>query len=220
MPDDAPGRAPTARVPSVVRVASAALVGAGTALAVARTPQPEFALLSGWVACCVVFLVWTWCVIGPMDAVATRSHATREEPTRTVAHLVVLVAAVASVGAVGTLLLATRSQDQLVRFGSAALAMGGVLASWAVIHTLYTLRYAYLYYIEDPGGIDFNQESPPRYADFAYVAFVLGMTYQVADTNIGDSRIRVTALCQALLSYLFGAVVLAAAINLVVVLGS
>ena len=42
------------------------------------------------------------------------------------------------------------------------------------------------------------------------------MTYQVSDTNLQNSQIRRAALAHSLLSYLFGSVVLATTINLVV----
>jgi uncharacterized membrane protein len=87
--------------------------------------------------------------------------------------------------------------------------------SWAVVHTVYALRYADLYYGGPPGGIEFNQQELPSYADFAYLAFTVGMTYQVSDTALRTGPIRHTALRHALLSYLFGAVIIAVAINLV-----
>lgn len=83
------------------------------------------------------------------------------------------------------------------------------------MHTLFTLRYARLYFAGQAGGIDFNNNEPPRIVDFAYVAFTIGMTYQVSDTNISQFDIRSLALRQGLLSYLFGAVILASVINLV-----
>jgi uncharacterized membrane protein len=69
------------------------------------------------------------------------------------------------------------------------------------------------YYQQPIGGIDFNQAQAPAYLDFAYFSFTLGMTFQVSDTNITTSPIRRVALHHALLSYLFGAVILAVAIN-------
>jgi uncharacterized membrane protein len=82
------------------------------------------------------------------------------------------------------------------------------------------LRYALLYYTGVDGGIEFNQKVPARYLDFAYFAFTIGMTFQVSDTNVSRPAIRATVLRHALLSYLFGAVILASSINLVVSLGS
>ncbi|MDR6438371.1 putative membrane protein [Paenarthrobacter nicotinovorans] len=94
--------------------------------------------------------------------------------------------------------------------------------SWMLVQTLFTLRYAELYYSRDAhaggsvGGISFNQDRPPQYTDFAYLATSLGMTYQVSDTNLGNHSIRLEALKHSLLSYLFGTVILAVTINLVI----
>lgn len=102
----------------------------------------------------------------------------------------------------------------------AGTAIVGVALSWFLIHTLFMLRYALLYYTGPDGGIDFNQDDPPRYIDFAYLAFTVGMTFQVSDTDLKTHPIRATALRHALLSYLFGAVILATTINLVAGLSS
>ncbi|SFQ96123.1 Protein of unknown function [Lentzea waywayandensis] len=83
-----------------------------------------------------------------------------------------------------------------------------------------TLRYARLYYYGADGGIDFNQPEPPDYGDFAYVAFSIGMTFQVSDTSLSGREMRRTALKHALLSYLFGTGVLATTINLVASISS
>jgi uncharacterized membrane protein len=94
------------------------------------------------------------------------------------------------------------------------LGVACVAASWGVLHTIFILRYALLYYAEPAGGIDFKQEPDPTYRDFAYVGFTVGMTFQVSDTDIGKSTIRTTVLRHALLSFVFGAVILAVTINL------
>ena len=85
---------------------------------------------------------------------------------------------------------------------------------------MHALRYARLYYSDSPGGIDFNQSEAPSYVDFAYLAFSIGMTYQVSDTNLETRKIRTTALQHSLLSYLLGAVILAMTINLIIGLGN
>ena len=93
-----------------------------------------------------------------------------------------------------------------------------VVLSWAVVHTVFALRYARAYYTEPVGGIAFNEAEPPNYIDFAYYSFTVGMTFQVADTNITLRAIRRTTLHHALLSYLFGAVLLGLVINVVATL--
>jgi len=103
---------------------------------------------------------------------------------------------------------------------AAGLGVLSVAVSWLVLHTLFTLRYALLYYTGNNGGIDFNQKAAPRYTDFAYLAFTIGMTFQVSDTDLSTHTIRATALRHALLAYLFGSLILAATVNLVASLAS
>jgi uncharacterized membrane protein len=78
------------------------------------------------------------------------------------------------------------------------------------------LRYARLYYNDPRGGIEFAEpDKTPDYLDFVYVSFTVGMTFQVSDTDIQSSRIRRTVLRHALLSFLFGAVILGVTVNVV-----
>jgi len=77
------------------------------------------------------------------------------------------------------------------------------------------LRYARIYYADIPGGVDFNEAHPPQYSDFAYLAFTIGMTYQVSDTTLRNRVLRRTVLVHALISYVFGVVIVAAGINLI-----
>jgi hypothetical protein len=69
-----------------------------------------------------------------------------------------------------------------------------------------------------PGGIAFGTEDGqqhPGYRDFAYVAFTIGMCYQVSDTTLRDPQIRRTVLAHAILSYVFGVVIVAGSVNLI-----
>jgi uncharacterized membrane protein len=89
-----------------------------------------------------------------------------------------------------------------------------VALSWGCVHTVFTLRYARAYYRADAsGGINFNEDEPPAYFDFAYVAFTIGLTFQVSDTNLTSKAMRRLALEHALLSFLFGAVMIGLTIN-------
>jgi uncharacterized membrane protein len=96
-----------------------------------------------------------------------------------------------------------------------ALGVLSVALSWAMVHTVFTLRYARTYYLKPEGGVDFNESDPPTYLDFAYLALSIGMTFQVSDTNLTSKPIRRIALTHAVLSYLFGVVIVALAINVV-----
>jgi uncharacterized membrane protein len=173
----------------------------------------QLGLLLGWMAAATLFTVWMWVTIFPMDAHETALHAVREDTGRATSDVLLLIAAVASLAAVALLLQAGAAgpRKDLV----AALGLSSVGLAWATVHTLFTTRYANLYYAGPDGGIDFNEPGPPRYTDFAYVAFTIGMTFQVSDTNIETKQIRRTALRHAWLSFPLGAVIIATSINLV-----
>ncbi len=203
-----------------VRLAASVLVGALIGCGILLLGTAKYAPAIGWDAGTAVLLLWTWFTIWPMGAEDTATFATREDPTRAVSDLILLAASVISLAAVGFFLLQASSakgseQDLLAGVGVATVAL-----SWMVVHTVFTLRYAMLYYTGQDGGVDFNQSTAPRYSDFGYLAFTLGMTFQVSDTDLKTPVIRATALRHALLSYLFGAVILATTINLVAGLGS
>jgi uncharacterized membrane protein len=200
--------------PVGVRAIVAALLGVGTALCVGTSATWEYAPPCGWIAAAAAFLVWTWCVIGRMTPSRTESHVTREDPTRVMTDIFVLGASVASLLGVAYLFMAGSARGAHADFAG-LVGVGSVVAAWFVVHTVFTVRYALLYYGSEAGGIDFNQSDAPAYGDFAYLAFTIGMTYQVSDTDLRTRSIRATALRQALLSYLFGAVVLAVTINLI-----
>jgi uncharacterized membrane protein len=174
-----------------------------------------YALVIGWISAALTYTLWVWIRIGPLDARETKEHATREDPSRGLADTLLVLASIGSLAIVGFVLVRAAAVAGSGRVILAALAIVSVSLSWALIHTLFTLRYAYLYFDDTPGGVDFNQKNDPDYGDFAYLAFTLGMTYQVSDTSITSREIRRTALRHALLSYLFGAVILATVINLV-----
>jgi uncharacterized membrane protein len=201
-----------------VRLLIATVLGVGVALAVGNTVGWRFAVV-GWVVTAGVYVVWTRLILGGMDADQTCRYVTKEDPTRWATDAVIVTASVASLGGVGYV-VAAASRSGPGAIEAAAVGILTVAASWFAVHTLFTVHYARLYYSDEPGGINFHDPEPPRFRDFAYVAFTVGMTYQVSDTEIGLTSIRATVLRHALLSYLLGAVVLAVTINLVAGLSS
>ena len=169
----------------------------------------------GWDILALVFCGWVWSTVWRLDAESTARHASQEEPSRDLADLALLGAAIASLIAVGVVLLGAGSASGDLKYVEAGLALFSVFVSWTLIHTVFTLKYARLYYSGTPGGIDFNGAGAPDYADFAYLSFTIGMTFQVSDTDIQTKPIRRTALRHAWLAFPLGAVIIATAINLV-----
>jgi len=176
----------------------------------------QLAVLAGWDAAALAFALWVWLSVGTFSPEETRTFATREDTGRVTSSLLLLGASVASlVGTAFDLVKASQAHGG----GRVALTVIGlttVALSWVVVHTVFALHYAHEYYTPPEGGIDFkSDEELPDYQDFAYVAFTVGMTFQVSDTDVQARRIRRTVLRHAFMAYLFGAVILAVAINLV-----
>jgi uncharacterized membrane protein len=186
--------------------------GAGAAVAGADW---QVAVSIAWCAFTLVILVWVWATIGWKDAESTAKHARSDDFSHATADIVLLGASVASLVAVAmTLVLAGQAHD-LRKAALIALTILTVALSWLTVHTVFTVRYGDLYYADPVGGIDFNEDDKPDYIDFAYLALTIGMTFQVSDTNLQAKPIRRNAIKHALLSYAFGAVIVAITINIV-----
>jgi uncharacterized membrane protein len=198
----------------MARLAVCLVAGIAVGVAAGLTAPWQVAVLLGWDAVAATFCIWLWTEIHDADAEATKRHATAEDDSRPVADLILIAASLASLPGVGLALVKASGQSGGAQAVTTLVAVLTVALSWLAVHTVFTVRYAHLFSI-DGGGINFNDDRDPDYGDFAYVAFTVGMTYQVSDTNITSNRIRMTALRHALLSYVFGIAVIATTINVV-----
>jgi uncharacterized membrane protein len=208
-----PGRMRTTFV--VMRVTCAMAGGVAAGALAAPFTLPVAAILIGWDAAALIFLAWTLGAVWNLDSALTEHLAKREDPSRTVAELAILGAGTFMLVAVGFALQRAGEATGGMKAFLIGLGVISVAVSWVVVHTVFMLRYARAYYTRPTGGVDFNEDEPPNYLDFAYLSFTIGMTFQVSDTNITSKRIRWIALRHALLSFIFGAVILAVAINVV-----
>jgi uncharacterized membrane protein len=217
LPTEAP---PRPAVPARTQVGVSIVAGAALAAAISlATSWDAFPILC-WDGAALVYVAWVWFTIWRLDAEHTAELAVPEDPTRATADVLTLGAAVASLAAVGLVLGRAASSQGATQELLGALGVASVVLSWLVVHTVYTLRYARLYYAASPdGGIDFNDPEPPTYSDFAYLAFTIGMTFQVSDTDLQTNELRRTALRHGLLSFLFGTGIVATTINLIASLG-
>jgi uncharacterized membrane protein len=170
--------------------------------------------LYGFDVAAVVFMVWVWVSVAGADAARTQYLARAEDASPTAAEGVLIGAGAASLVAVGFTLAAAGDAAAPARGLLTALAFASVALAWTAVHTVWALRYARLYYSSPEGGIDFGGDDP-EYADFAYLALTIGMTFQVSDTALANRRIRRAALHHALLSYLFGTVIVAITVSTV-----
>ncbi|MFD7987414.1 DUF1345 domain-containing protein [Kitasatospora indigofera] len=200
------------------RLVASTVAGALVGLLVGGLTRVSLGILAGIATAGSIFVVAGWAVLWPMDADATRRNVRREDFRPVTEELLVVSAALGGLLGIVMLLLIGRPGHAHPAGGrvAAAVALAGVFAAWAALHLMYATRYADLYYGEPGGGIDFNSGERPKYSDFLYFSYNLGMTYQVSDTSVSSSSIRAVVLRHCLLSYVFGASILATTISLVV----
>jgi uncharacterized membrane protein len=182
-------------------------------------------LMLGWDVFALTLLILNWITFFTTSSQDIRKRARVEDSSRIVIFSLVLVCTFASMLAV-ILLLVTRSEKQEWKGLYLTVAIAGMVFSWLLVHTIYTLRYAHLYYSNHPdkkdthaGGLDFPEEEHPDFIDFAYFSFVLGMTFQVSDVQITSKSLRRMALMHGMLSFGYNTIIVALTINVVAGLG-
>ena len=204
--------------PTLRRAVTVLAFGLAVTLALISYTPWQLAVVAGWDAAAATFLVSVWQFIARTDGPDTKRLATREDATKSLGNVLLVAVCVASLFGVGFALGLAGDQTGALRKLLIAVAVATVALSWTMVNTIYTLRYADLYYGSAAGGIAFgyaNAATQPTYRDFAYVAFTVGMTYQVSDTALRDRQTRRAVLAHALLAYVFGVVIVAGAVNLI-----
>lgn len=208
-------RRPLARVPASVHLAVSLTLGALSGVLIGVVAGAVVGALSAWTVASSVFASWTWRALWPLSPPAVRAHATAEDPGTAVRDSVLV--AIGAVSLVAVVLVLFHGKN--VAPATVILGIAAIAGSWVVLHTVYGLRYARLFYAVPVGGLDFQQDSEPTYRDFAYLAFTVGMTFQVSDTEIQQTALRTTVLRHAVMSFCYNTVVVAVTINLVAGLG-
>ncbi len=195
-----PAGAPIRRVSSSApaRLGVSVVLGVIALLPISLLIHPLVGLLSGIVVMGAVFVLAGIVALWPMTADSTRRHARREDYRP---HLEEVLVAVAALGSLVVIVVLLAIGNSNTRTAAAAIGLVGVFLAWAMLHLMYAARYAYIYYAEPTGGINFNNDEHPSYRDFLYFSYNLGMTYQVSDTDVGSSVIRSIVLRHCVLSY-------------------
>jgi uncharacterized membrane protein len=185
---------------------------AAAAIALAYGASWSVAALCASDVAALIFVGWVWLSVGRADAAASARIARAEDASPVAAESVLLGAGAASLVVVGFTLSQAGAATAPDRGLLTVLAVLSVALAWTSMHTVHVLRYARLYYSEPEGGVDFGAQAPD-YTDFAYLALTIGMTFQVSDTDLTARGVRRVALHHALLSFVFGAVILAVTVN-------
>jgi uncharacterized membrane protein len=180
-------------------------------------------LILTWNTFAVIDLIFAWIVISTKDPYEVRRTARLQDASATFLFTLVIVAANASLFAAALLLGSAKDLTPTMLAKHVALAVLSVVCSWFLVHTLFALRYAHLYYQnahkvdrdQVAGGLTFPGDDSPGFMDFAYFSFVIGMTCQVSDVQVAAPRLRVVCLIHGLISFAFNTAILAMFVNII-----
>jgi uncharacterized membrane protein len=200
----------------------ALLIGAIVFMCVRHNPSVPAVTLLVWTGIASTMIVLDWIAFLWSHPRDIRKIATIEDSSRVLIFLFTMAAALVSLLGIYLLLRSTQGQSHEEITGNVFLAMTAVVISWWMVHTVFTMRYAHLYYNKDEyksterGGLDFpGDDKEPDYLDFVYFSFVIGMTFQVSDVTISSKRIRRLAWAHGLISFAFNTAIVALSINVI-----
>ncbi len=177
-------------------------------------------VMIGWDIFSVCMIIMTWITFFITSAKQIRIQSKVQDPNRSIIFIIILICTLASFLTVLLLIVTKKDGDDGASW-RLPIAVAGMLFSWILIHTTFTLRYAHIFYGDHKtnpnthaGGLEFPGDELPDYLDFAYFSFVLGMTFQVSDVQITSKRFRRLALLHGLISFIFDTTMIALTINI------
>lgn len=179
-------------------------------------------ILVTWMSFALSVIIMIWIAFLSSHPRDVRKIAKLQDSSRVMLFAFSIVAAVVSLGAVYYLLKSAKGHSDNAG-GHILLAITAVFVSWWLVHTIFTTRYAHIYYDTNKddgsprkgGGLQFPDECEPDYLDFVYFSFVIGMTFQVSDVEISSRQIRRLAWLHGLISFIFNTAIVALSINII-----
>lgn len=180
-------------------------------------------VLFSWDIFCFIYLTVYWISFYTTPTSQILVEAKREDNSRTILFTLVMIIVFVSLLGVFMLIISTNVPHQS-KYIPISLTLFTLFLSWNMLHTVYTVRYAHLYYDNEQnlpdGGLQFpGDEKQPDFLDFAYYSFTLGMTFQVSDISITSKKIRRLTLWHSLISFGYNMVIIAITINIIAGLG-
>jgi uncharacterized membrane protein len=213
MASPAPDTVPTT-LSTKVRLGLSAVVGVAAELLLRQIWPASLAAILAWDAAVLCFLALTYQVLADRSIESMRRRAARVDASATV--MMVLIVTAACVSLYGLSLNIHDGDGVILGSPTLRVFLAGltVLGSWSLIHTVFALHYAHVYYGRTQGGLIFPGGDDPGYWDFMYYSFVVGMTCQVSDVQVSSPRLRRLTLIHGVLSFFFNTVILALAVSI------
>ncbi len=190
----------------------------------------KVAFLAGWIMALTIYLVLLGIVIFHADGAMTRQRVSRDEPSRVMVLIVLIIVALLGNISVGVILSSAGSKGPGQARLLVALSVWAVIMSWCLLHAAVGQHYARLYYDDTDAqgrpfpdgmrrGFVFPGNEQPNYLDFMYISFTVGLTYAISDVNITSATQRRWVLMHSVISFFFYSTVLGVVLNAIVGFG-
>jgi uncharacterized membrane protein len=184
-----------------------------------RTLTAPARVIATWdtFAFCAILLAWVTITITTQSGV--RSHARAQDLSRLFIFGFVVIAACVALFSVAFVMRGHHAESRSLLTEQVILGLGTVVLCWLLLHTVFSLHYAHVYYGDADDdrtmdrGLEFPKDDRPDYLDFAYFSFVVGMTCQVSDVQVCSKRMRQLTLVHGVISFAFNTFILALLIN-------
>jgi uncharacterized membrane protein len=159
-----------------------------------------------------------------------KRNADKADEPVSIIFLVTLTTVAVAVASLFILINRQGSPDPLAFW----LTLASVPLGWLTIHTMTALHYAHLYWQPETTaeegstahrkyareGLEFPATKNPGGWDFLYFSYTVGTTAQTSDVEVTNTAMRMVCVIHSVISFFFNTVLVAAAVNIVVSLGS
>ena len=178
-----------------------------------------------WITFCSTVLLFAWVTILAKHPKDTGIIASEQDGGYWLIFVIIILTALTSLFAMLYLLNSKSTTVNGAFVINLTQAMVAVFLSWLLIHTLFAIRYAGMYYTKALGETDESKEyrrglmfpgtDMPDFLDFTYFSFTLGMSFQVPDVNITTSQFRRLSLVHSFFSYIYSTAIIAISFNII-----
>jgi uncharacterized membrane protein len=198
------------------RLLLAAISGAAMMVLQPHSWPMALCIMNAWSVGAACYLILTKILILRCNAEETRCISRREDEAGFTVDTLPVLGCLASVGEIiMTLGLAEHAKGPLALWLAAASCVSFAL-SWMLVHIVYALHYACLYYHDgEKGGINFlHDDGEPNYMDFCTLSFAIAIVMGPDITEIPGRKFRRTIIRHSLLSFFFATVILGIAMSM------
>jgi uncharacterized membrane protein len=179
--------------------------------------------LIAWNAAIVLYLILGARMMMQADNVSIRRRARMTDDGKYAFLGLSILAAIASLAAIIFELAGVKDLSGSDKSLHVALVATTIISSWFFVHLTFTMHYAHEYFADelqtpDPtdvrGGLIFPGTKDPRYIDFLYFSYIIGVASQTADVATSSPTMRALALVHGIVSFFFNTTILALTINI------